>query len=277
MSTFLQYRSLNTPLHRLHVVTKSIITLTLLALLVVWMDYRFFLFLDLVIVVMYVGAKVPISWLWLIPTILVTVFPLTLVLSTFLYSPALFRVYPLAEISKTFAMISLPFFGTLKLTYGGLLWTAGVTNRFMALPVFFLFVYTTPVSQMMDLLARMRVPKGMVLAVGAMFKFIPLLVSSFSTTIAAQKLRGWDLAAEKNPIRKVRKAMPLLIPMLRSTSFVADELTLAAEIRGFGSSARYTPIREFKLSIPDYLMCSGFVVLLVSAFTMYVQYGTGLI
>jgi len=277
MSTFLQYRSMNTPLHRLHAITKSIIALTLLALLVIWMDYRFFLALDLVIILLYAVARVPISWLKIIPAILVTIFPLTLLLSTFLYSPLLFRVYPLEEVTRTFAELSVPYFGILKLTYGGLIWTAGMTNRFMALPVFFLFVFTTPVSQIMDLLARLRVPKGMVLAVGAMFKFIPLLVSSFSTTIAAQKLRGWDLSTVKNPIAKARKAMPLLVPMLRATSFVADELTLAAEIRGFGSSARFTPITELKFRKMDYFMCAVFSALLVSALVLYIQYGAGLI
>jgi len=276
MSIFLQYAYLDTPIHRLNVITKTIMLFTFLMLLLIWMDYRLMIFLDAAILLTYFLAKVPKSWLRIVLVILVIPVPFTLFISTFLYSPSLFKVYSYEVVSREFFRVNVPYLGKLSLNYGSLLWSIAMINRFMALPVFFMYMYTTSVSEIVDLLRLLRLPAGIVHSVAVAFKLIPQFVDSFSTTISAQKLRGWDISTIKNPLKKARKVGPVLVPMLRTATTVADEVSLAAEIRAFGIH-RPTITTEFKFTKSDYAVSILCLIILGTAVYAFVTLKVGLI
>jgi len=277
MSFFLAYEKLDTPIHRLNVVTKVILLSTLLVLLILWLDFRLFIFLDIVILVIYHLSGAPKSWLKILLPLVAIPLIFTLFISAFLYNPALFKVYTQEFVSKELFRTTLPIVGELRITYGGLLWTFAMINRFMALPVFFVFMFTTSIMEIIDLLRLLKVPHGVAFSVAAAFKFIPDFINIFSTIVTAQKLRGLDPAAERNYIKRVIKGASLLVPMLGSVTPVAEKVALAAQIRAFGASNTATILSEFKFTKMDYtiiMVCLAVLGIAVFANTIY---GIGLL
>jgi len=185
-------------------------------------------------------------------------------------------VYSKEFVTKTLFKLRVPYLGEIRYTYGSLLWTLAMANRFMALPVFFIYVYATSVSEIMDMLRKLKLPEGIIFSIAVTFKFIPQFIESFSTTITAQKLRGWDISTIKNPIKKAKRVAPILIPMLRSATTVAEEIALAAELRGFGAT-KPTPITEIKFRKRDFLVIIVSLAFLAIALYFNIMYNIGML
>lgn len=275
MAIFLQYQPRDTAIHKLNVVTKTIMLFMFLVLLTMWMDFRLFILVDIVILLVYTIAKVPRSWLIVVLAVMVIPIPLTLFISTFLTDPSLFKVYPCEIVLREFLQINVPYLGSLRLTYGSIFWTAAMLNRFMAFLVFFVYMYTTSVSEILDLLKLLRMPSGFAFSIAVTFKFIPQFIDSLTTTINAQVLRGLDVSATKNPIKKVRKVAPALLPMLRISLDTVEEITLAAQIRAFGACEKPTTVREIKFTRFDIAVSTACLISLGVAIYAYLAFSVG--
>ncbi len=94
-------------------------------------------------------------------------------------------------------------------------------------------------------------------------RFVPLLLEEAITLKKAQMSRGASF--EGGLIKKVRKTLPLLIPLFISSFRKADELALALDARGFRSGQRRTSFQRLALKGIDFLfLCLIFVLIGVS-------------
>jgi len=273
--SFLSYTYRDTPIHKLNAITKLIVTITGVTLGAIWFNPIFLIPLDLVGICICLIAKVPRSWYKIVALAMGGASPFILFLSLFQHNPALFKVLDPEFATYTIYGITLPLIGTAKLTYGGLIWAFAIINRFALLLFFFSFMYTTPMSEVADILKKLKLPAGAVFVFMTAYKFIPYMSIIIDKITSAQKLRGWEVKS-RNPIKRGKKLVTFINPVIQRTSLIIDEISAAAEIRGFGSR-KLTPIMRFKMRLIDYIVSISALIVLGVALYLLARYNVGLI
>ncbi|GAB1455334.1 MAG: energy-coupling factor transporter transmembrane component T [Spirochaetia bacterium] len=84
--------------------------------------------------------------------------------------------------------------------------------------------------------------RAFALTIAIAFKFIPILAGEFESLVKAQASRGADFGAHsRNPIRKARAYLPLIVPVTIRALERAESLAEAMEARcyGTGKATRY--------------------------------------
>ncbi len=151
------------------------------------------------------------------------------------------------------------------LFYGQVDSAIGVGLRFLVLMVSssLFFVSTTP-EEMGLVLDRLGFPYSLSFALVTATRFIPTLALEAQEIIDAQRSRGLEL--EKGSfIARVKKYLPILIPLIVNSVKRSLELAEALESRCFGAAEKRTSIQQLKFSTPDYLIsfCSLAAVILM--------------
>jgi energy-coupling factor transport system permease protein len=112
--------------------------------------------------------------------------------------------------------------------------------------------------------ARLGVPARFAYGIDLTFKFLPSAAANLQETAAAQRLRGYERAETRNPVRRLREVAPLMVPVT-ITSFVDAEDTVdALDLRGFGTAKR-TWLREIRYTPADWTVTALAVLLAVAA------------
>ncbi|NLW26443.1 energy-coupling factor transporter transmembrane component T family protein [Acetivibrio saccincola] len=107
------------------------------------------------------------------------------------------------------------------------------------------------------------------LIISISLKFVPVLLDETNKIIKAQASRGVDFET-KNPVKKLKNYIPVMVPLFINTIKRADELSLAMEARCYRGGEGRTGLRKLKLTARDIL-----VLLFVLAFEgmlLYVQF-----
>jgi energy-coupling factor transport system permease protein len=111
--------------------------------------------------------------------------------------------------------------------------------------------------------ARLRIPEKFAYAIDLTFRFIPSLAAEVRTTIDAQRIRGYDYEkAGRGPIGRIRRTVPILVPVTINAIVGAEDTIDAMDLRGFGTRRR-TWLRALVLDRTDRLVLAGFVALFV--------------
>ena len=127
------------------------------------------------------------------------------------------------------------------------------------------FFLTTSPDELEQVLRWLRAPRDVVFAFTTAVRFVPVLMLDLSQIIAAQKSRGLELE-RGNPIARLRKLSPILVPMIVTALLRSNDLAEAIEVRGYGISKRPTSIYELRFSNRDRI-CVAIVALVVAALT----------
>jgi len=101
----------------------------------------------------------------------------------------------------------------------------------------------------------------------AIFGFIPTILEETNRIINAQVSRGSDFN-EGNLAQKVRKFIPILIPLFIATLKRADELATAMEVRGYSTTGVRSKYKVLKYNKLDYL--SYILIIVITIFIMLV-------
>jgi energy-coupling factor transport system permease protein len=119
---------------------------------------------------------------------------------------------------------------------------------------------------------RLKVPYKFAYALDMTFRFVPSLAADMQTTIDAQRVRGYEWEKiGRGPIGKLRRTIPLLVPVTINAIVGAEDTIDAMDLRAFGTGRR-TWLRELAFNRIDLLVLIGFAVLLV-AITILSQTG----
>lgn len=70
------------------------------------------------------------------------------------------------------------------------------------------------------------------------FRFVPSLGNDFSTTMDAQKARGYELERAGGVVKALRNMAPLLVPVTIGAIMRGEELVDAMDLRAFGTGPR---------------------------------------
>lgn len=112
--------------------------------------------------------------------------------------------------------------------------------------------------------ARLKVPEKFAYAIDLTFRFMPSLANDLGATMDAQRVRGheWD-KGKGGPIAKLRRTVPLVVPLTMNAIVNAEDTIDAMDLRAFGTGKR-TWFRELVYDRTDRIILAVVVTLLVT-------------
>jgi len=276
MAVFLEYAYRDTFYHRLHPITKLVITLNLFILAGLYWDVRFLLPIAVIGLLISYTARVPVRWFLAIAGIMIFLIPFVIIGVLTQVNPLLFKVYPREFVSREFFTVTLPLVGKIGVTWGGLLWGLAFELR---IPIILLciypFIYSTSFNDLVNALSRYNIPYQLLFILMVAYRFVPVTVRETMTIITALRLRGWEVGS-RNPKIVFQRFLPLAFALVRTLVKMIDEVNTAARIRAFGAS-KFTPIRQLEMHILDKLLIAASLALFILALYLLFTQNMGLI
>jgi energy-coupling factor transport system permease protein len=120
-------------------------------------------------------------------------------------------------------------------------------------PAILLFVTTHP-SEFAASLNRIGVPYTASYAVSLTLRYIPDVQRDFEAISQAQQARGLELSRKASFFKRLKRTVPLLLPLIFSSLDRIDVISRAMELRGFGKNTRRTWYSAKPFSLADKLV-----------------------
>lgn len=244
MSIYL-YLERNTFIHRLHPVTKI------------------FLLLLFFILLLFFSSPLPI--------IIITLF----LLSVSIFSRSLGnlkKIWKLMFILFVFTIILWTIFYPGKDFFDRLNYAFAMALRLNAL-IFagLIFLSVTRIEEFTYGLNKLGLPFQVSFALTLAFRLVPNFILSAQTTVQAQKSRGLNLETG-SLVQRIKKFIPLLIPILVTSLRNAELLAIALECKGFGIKKKRTSYLDYQFGRNDFFAIL-IVVVVVTVFTFFHLFG----
>ena len=138
-----------------------------------------------------------------------------------------------------------------------------------------IFLSTTRYEEFTLGLIRLGLPYRVGFAISTAFRMVPMIVASAYAVAQAQRSRGLDLDSG-NIFNRVRKYLPLLVPVFLSMIRSTNTFVMALESRGFGARKNRTFYLEVGFKKKD-ILCTACLLLLFTLATYFRIAGYGLI
>lgn len=132
------------------------------------------------------------------------------------------------------------------------------------IPMVLLFVCTTQPSEFAASLNKIGVKYSVAYSVALALRYIPDVQREFHEISQAQQARGIEMSKKASPIKRLKSASAILIPLILSSMGKIDVIANAMELRGFGKNKKRTWYmgRKFRRSdILSMLFCAILVVI----------------
>ncbi len=150
--------------------------------------------------------------------------------------------------------------------------SATYSIRFLAIIVSSsLFFITTSPDELEQVMKWMRLPRDIVFAFTTAVRFIPVMMLDAIQIMDAQKSRGLEIE-KGNPIRRARKMVPVLIPLVVNSVIRSGELAEAMESRAYGAVPKPTSLYTHTSSLKDRLVAVVSLILLFFTFYFYLGF-----
>lgn len=162
--------------------------------------------------------------------------------------------------------------GWFTLTFEGVINAVLIMLRFVLIVSMstILTLTTTPleiadgIEALLRPLKRLKVPvQEIALILSIALRFVPTLMQETEKIMNAQKARGVSFD-EGNLIARMKKIVPLLIPLFISSIERADQLAVAMTARGYRGGDNRTKLRQLLWSNLDYIVFGVFTVTTVA-------------
>jgi energy-coupling factor transport system permease protein len=127
-----------------------------------------------------------------------------------------------------------------------------------------IFLSTTRNEEIATGLVKLGIPYRFAFALSTALRLVPTIAATGSTIGQAQRSRGLDLESG-NFIQRVRKHVPLLVPVFVSTIRSTNVFSMALESKGFGASKGRTYFLQLAMTRQDALALAVFLLLLAAA------------
>lgn len=247
MNTFSMYVARESGLHRLHPLTKGLLTLLLLVVGLTlpgkWTSY--FLVAFVILPLAWWGKIfspfIRIVWRLSLPFILSVVIIQSLFWGE---GTPIFQVWifsPKWE-GAIFALIS-------------------VGRILLAMSSFILFAMTTRPDALMISLKQVGVPSSLAYIIVTTLQIVPRFQGKASTILDAQRSRG--LETEGNMFVRARAVVPIVLPLVLGSLVEVEERAIAIEARGFNSNRKETALIEIPDSQGQHTLRRVFVILMI--------------
>jgi energy-coupling factor transport system permease protein len=243
-----QYVPSDSVIHRLDPRTKLALILGIMILAVVTIDLRIYLLISIFLLFLSLISKIPLPYFFRNLKSFFWLFLLTFVLHIFFTPTEATRFWDLKFI---------------KISHQGVL-NGAVYSWRIAIFIFsaaFLSLTTQTVEltdavfKFFSPLKRFKFPvEELSLITMISLRFVPLLLEEAITLRKAQMSRGASF--EGGLIKRVKKTLPLLVPLFISSFRKADDLALALDARGFRSGQKRTSFQRLIFKPKDILFLS---------------------
>ena len=247
MNSFSMYIARESGLHKLHPLTKSLLTLFLLV----------------------TGLTMPGNWTGYILVVFV-VFPLAV----------WGRIFP--SFIRFVWVISLPFIVSVVIIQslfwgdgtpifefwifspkqeGALFAVISVGRIILVMSTFILFAMSTRPDTLMISLKQVGVPSSLAYIIVTTLQIVPRFQSKAATILDAQRSRG--LETEGNLFVRARAFAPIVLPLVLGSLVEVEERAIAIESRGFNSTKKETALIEVQDTSWQVQLRRGFVFLMI--------------
>ena len=126
-----------------------------------------------------------------------------------------------------------------------------------------IFISTTRNEEFVQGMIKLGLPYRVGFAISTSLRLVPTIAGSVATISQAQRSRGLDLDSG-NILERVRKNIPMLIPVFISTIRSANVFGMALESKGFGARRDRTFYLQLQYQKADYI-CWGIMLILLAA------------
>mgnify|MGYP001048373591 CR=1 FL=1 len=134
-------------------------------------------------------------------------------------------------------------------------------------------ITSTRNEELVNGMIMLGMPYRVGFAISTALRLVPTIASSAVTISQAQRSRGLDLDSG-NLLERVRKFLPLLVPVFISTIRNTNIFGMALESKGFGAKEKRTFYLEFKMKTSDYIvLIFGIVFVAVSIYFAVMGFG----
>jgi len=175
----------------------------------------------------------------------------------------LWRIRALLFLLFIFAALLWPFFvkgptpalrlGPLTASLESLLYGLAVGLRLSAMVAAgMVFMSTTMIEELAHGLRRLGLPYAVSFALAAAVRLVPTFLGSSASVVEAQKSRGLDLESG-NILARLRKHVPVLVPVFVTAIRSTDLTAMALESKGFGAHHQRTYYLALRMRPADWV------------------------
>lgn len=136
-----------------------------------------------------------------------------------------------------------------------------------------ILISTTRNEELVLGMIRMGMPYRVGFAISTSLRLVPTIASTTMTISQAQRSRGLDLDSG-NLFERIRKFLPLLVPVFISTIRNTNIFGMALESKGFGAHEKRTNYLQLQMYWQDYaVLAFGFLFVAASVWLYFAGYG----
>lgn len=136
-----------------------------------------------------------------------------------------------------------------------------------------ILITSTRNEELINGMIRLGMPYRVGFAISTALRLVPTIASSTLTISQAQRSRGLDLESG-NLLVRIKKFLPLLVPVFISTIRSTNIFGMALESKGFGARAKRTFYLVLEMKTVDYIVL-GFAILFVLTSIYFAILGYG--
>jgi energy-coupling factor transport system permease protein len=147
--------------------------------------------------------------------------------------------------------VPLVSWGFVSISAAGLQFALGMAMKLDTfLGVGVLFLSTTKIEEFAYALTRAGMPYKVGFTMTLAFRLVPVFVDAAVTVVQAQRCRGFNFD-EGNLLKRVRRYVPVLVPVFMGALRRADGMAMALEARGFQATTPRTTFEQFPFRLSD--------------------------
>lgn len=154
------------------------------------------------------------------------------------------------------------------ITQRGLVYSTVLSLKLLNLVgVFSLFFITTPPDLFALMMRRLGLPQIVSLAFSMALRFVPVLAKQTQDILQAQISRGLAIDS-RNPIVRLRRLVPVLVPVVVLSIKRSIEIAEALESRAFDPSKERTSMTSLSITRKDaYFFVASLALLIIFLYT----------
>jgi hypothetical protein len=130
-------------------------------------------------------------------------------------------------------------------------------------------INTTSVSEMLEALNKMRIPRSISIPFSVLLRFAPTIKIEFKALKENMKIRGILIGRYFLLLHPIKYIEYALVPLLMRMIKISDELSVSALIRGLDSNEKRITLTELRFRIIDLLF--GLLGVLVIVLVIVIQ------
>ena len=147
--------------------------------------------------------------------------------------------------------VPLVAWGPVSISVVGLRFALGMAIKLATfLGVGVVFLSTTKIEEFAYALTRVGMPYKLGFAMTLAFRLVPVFLAAAVTVVQAQRCRGFNFD-EGNLVQRMRRYVPVIVPVFMGALRRADGMAMALEARGFQSHQPRTTFEHFPFRASD--------------------------